>query len=192
MSDNREKILLCSGILMEKRGYCGTGLNEIIQNSGAPKGSLYYYFPDGKEQIASEVAIRAGEIIAQRIRDMSKIYSEPSEVIFEFLKQIAKKMEENDFHSGSTITMMAMESVTQSKRINQACQEAYLTIINALKELLMDGGVEAERAQGMAEIIISAIEGGIILSRTFQSPDYIRRVADRIKQMLNSTPNNQP
>ena len=65
MSTAREKILQTASELMEKQGYHGTGLNEIIQKSGAPKGSLYYYFPEGKEQIASEAVLRAGQIVSE-------------------------------------------------------------------------------------------------------------------------------
>ena len=69
MSTAREKILQTASELMEKQGYHGTGLNEIIQRSGAPKGSLYYYFPEGKEQLASETILRAGQIVSERFRD---------------------------------------------------------------------------------------------------------------------------
>ncbi|PKN91032.1 MAG: TetR/AcrR family transcriptional regulator [Chloroflexi bacterium HGW-Chloroflexi-6] len=186
MSDNREKFLLTASALMEKQGYCGTGLNEILEKSGAPKGSLYYYFPDGKEQIASEVALRAGKIISGRIQERTRDQPEAGKAIHEFLYTVALRMEETEFHTGSTITMVAMESVAQSQRINQACREAYGMIIDAFKGVLLNRGMEEAKAVGIAEMIVAAVEGGIMLSRTYQSADYLRRVADHIRQMLDS------
>ncbi len=187
MSDNREKFLLTASVLMEKQGYCGTGLNEILEKSGAPKGSLYYYFPDGKEQIASEVALRAGKIISGRIQERTRDQPEAGKAIHEFLYTVALRMEETQFHTGSTITMVAMESVTQSERINLACREAYGMIIGAFKDVLIQGGWEEAEAESIAEMIVAAVEGGIMLSRTYQSADYLRRVADHIQKMLAST-----
>ena len=57
MTIAREQILKTTCDLMEKQGYHGTGLNEIVKESGSPKGSLYHYFPDGKEQIVAEAVV---------------------------------------------------------------------------------------------------------------------------------------
>ena len=70
MSDTRARILLTMARLIEKQGYHATGLNEIIRESGAPKGSVYYYFPGGKEQIGAEAILEAGKIISARLRGL--------------------------------------------------------------------------------------------------------------------------
>jgi len=184
MSTAREKILQTASELMEKQGYHGTGLNEIIQKSGSPKGSLYYYFPEGKEQLASEAILRAGKIVSERFRDKTADEPNPAQAIHDFLYMIAKRMEETKFYTGSTITMIAMETVAESKRINKACQEGYAMLISAFKEKLLSGGMEESKANDMAEMIIAAVEGGIILSRTYQDANHLRRIADHIFQML--------
>ena len=61
MSSAREEILQATTALLEKQGSHATGLNEIIRESGAPKGSLYYYFPEGKDQLVSEAVLVAGQ-----------------------------------------------------------------------------------------------------------------------------------
>ena len=185
MSTAREKILQTASELMEKQGYHGTGLNEIIQKSGAPKGSLYYYFPEGKEQIASEAVLRAGQIVSERFRDKVADEPDPAQAIHDFLYMIAKRMEETKFYTGSTMTMIAMETVTESKRINKACQEGYAMLIGAFKEKLLEDGMDESKASDTAKMIIAAVEGGIILSRTYHDANHLRRLADHIFQMLN-------
>lgn len=184
MSSTREKILKTASELMEKQGYCGTGLNEIIQKSGAPKGSLYYYFPDGKEQLASEAILQAGKTVSDRFRERTSAESNAAQAIHDFLYMVAQRMEETNFYTGSTMTMIAMETVVKSKRINQACQQGYMMLIEAFRDKLLSGGMEATRAGDMAEMIIAAVEGGIILSRTYRDASHLRRIADHIFQML--------
>jgi TetR/AcrR family transcriptional regulator, lmrAB and yxaGH operons repressor len=184
MSTAREKILQTASELMEKQGYHGTGLNEIIQKSGAPKGSLYYYFPDGKEQLASEAILQAGKTVAERFRDRTTGEPNAAQAIRDFLYMIAQRMEETNFYTGSTMTMIAMETVVKSKRINQACQQGYTMLIEAFKDKMLSGGMEATRAGDMAEMIVAAVEGGIILSRTYQDANHLRRIADHIFGML--------
>lgn len=186
MSTAREKILKTASELMEKQGYHGTGLNEIIKKSGAPKGSLYYYFPDGKEQLASEAILEAGRIVSERFRERTAAEPNAAQAIRDFLYMVAQRMEETKFYTGSTMTMIAMETVAESKRINQACQQGYTMLIEAFRDKLLSGGMDAARAGEMAEMIVAAVEGGIILSRTYQDANHLRRVADHIFQMLKS------
>lgn len=52
--NTKDEIIRTTAKLIQEKGYVGTGLKEIIEQSGAPRGSIYYHFPDGKEQIALE------------------------------------------------------------------------------------------------------------------------------------------
>jgi len=189
MLTSREKFLETARTLMEKQGYHATGLNEILKKSGAPKGSLYYYFPEGKEQIASEVILQAGKIISDRIQEKMQAEPDAGKAIHDFLETVACRMEETKFQSGSPFTMLAMESATESKRINQACREAYSMLIGAFKDGLEKGGMEVARAESVAELIVSAVEGSIVLSRTYLSADHLRQIADHIEQMVRYTKN---
>ncbi len=85
MSNTREQILQTTCEFLEKQGYHSTGLNEIVKESGVPKGSLYYYFPEGKEQITAEAVLQSGQVVSQRIRtglagnnNAAKAISEPT------------------------------------------------------------------------------------------------------------------
>ena len=82
------------------------------------------------------------------------------------------------------MTMIAMETAAKSKKINVACREGYTLLIGAFKEKLLSGGMEESKAGDMAEMIIAAVEGGIILSRTYQDANHLRRIADHIFQMM--------
>jgi TetR/AcrR family transcriptional repressor of lmrAB and yxaGH operons len=183
-STAREQILLTTSILLEKQGFHGTGLNEIIKESGSPKGSLYYYFPDGKEQIAAEAILQSGRMTAARIRAGLSESRIPSKAIYDFVLKIAENIELSGFGAGGPLTAVAMETATQSERINAACREAYEMLESAFLEKLLEGGIPSHKANNLARFITAAIEGGIILSRTYHTGDPLRVVADQVKNLL--------
>ncbi len=64
----RDHIIDTTSQLLEQQGYFATGLNQIVQESGAPKGSLYYYFPEGKEELTAEAIERSAAKFSGIIR----------------------------------------------------------------------------------------------------------------------------
>ena len=186
MSNAREQILQTTCDLMEKQGYHGTGLNEIVKESGAPKGSLYHYFPEGKEQITSEAVLQSGRATAERIQNGLKGNSNAAKAIHDFILNIADHVESSGFAAGSPLTAVAMETATKSERINLACREAYALLETAFKEKLLESGFTKGKAEELGTFITAAIEGGIILSRTAHSADPLLLVAKQLRTVIAS------
>jgi TetR/AcrR family transcriptional repressor of lmrAB and yxaGH operons len=186
MSTAREDILQTTCILLEKQGFHGTGLNEIVKESGAPKGSLYHYFPEGKEQMVAEAVLQSGRITAERIRSGLAGSSTASKALYDFVLLIAENVERSSFGAGGPLTAVAIETATKSERINAACREAYGLIELAFREKLLEVGYTKTKVEELATFITSAIEGGIILSRTYHSGDPLRVVAKQLKVLLAS------
>jgi TetR/AcrR family transcriptional regulator, lmrAB and yxaGH operons repressor len=184
MSNVREHILQTTCNLMEQKGYHGTGLNEIVKESGAPKGSLYHYFPEGKEQITSEAVLQSGKATAGRIQNELSGNSNAAKAIHDFVLNIADHVESSGFAAGSPLTAVAMETATSSERINLACREAYSVLETAFKEKLLESGYSKLKADELGIFITAAIEGGIILSRTYHTGDPLRSVAKGLKVLL--------
>ncbi|MFN3266600.1 MAG: TetR/AcrR family transcriptional regulator [Deinococcales bacterium] len=184
MSNAREHILQTTRDLMEKQGYHGTGLNEIVKESGASKGSLYHYFPEGKEQITSEAVLQSGKATAERIQNGLIGNKNAAKAIHDFVFNIADHVESSGFAAGSPLTAVAMETATKSERINSACREAYILLETAFKEKLLESGFTKSKAEELGTFITAAVEGGIILSRTYHSGNPLRTVAKYLKVLL--------
>lgn len=184
MSTTREQILQTTSTLLEKQGFHGTGLNEIVKESGAPKGSLYYYFPAGKEQITAEAVLQSGQTTADRIRTGLHGSTSAAKAIHEFILLIAENVERSGFASGGALTAVAMETATQSDRINTACRDAYGMIESAFRDKLLENGFTKLKSEELATFITASIEGGIILSRTYHTADPLRLVAKQLKLLL--------
>jgi TetR/AcrR family transcriptional regulator, lmrAB and yxaGH operons repressor len=188
MSSTRDHILETTCALLEAQGYHATGLNQILAESGAPKGSLYYYFPKGKEELAAEAIARVGKIVAQRIRDGLAAVEDPGEAVGEFVRTIAYHVEASGFSAGGPLMTVALETVNSSEYLNRACREAYRLLQEAFQEKLVAGGYAQVQAAQLATFITAAIEGGIILSRTRHSGEPLRAVAEELERFLKVMP----
>ncbi len=169
MASTREQIIQTTCTLLETQGYYATGLNQIVEESGAPKGSLYYYFPDGKEGLTAEAIERTGRAVAGRIHASLAEIDAPGEAVAAFFRTIGGYVRASDFKAGGPITTVALETAGRSERLSQACAEAYRLWQGEFRAKLVAGGMDEARAARLASLIIAALEGAIVLSRTFHS-----------------------
>ncbi len=186
MSDARANILLTMARLIEKQGYHATGVNEIIRESGAPKGSVYYYFPEGKEQIGAEAILESGKVIAGRLRGLLDQFPSPAEAVQRFLIRMAENMESSGFGSGSPLTTASIETAMTSEPINQACRDAFELILSAFKDKFLAGGCTEIQATELALYVTTVVEGGILMSRTYHQAEPLRLAARHLQTYLES------
>ena len=192
MGNARQQILEAACSLMERQGYHGSGLNEIIKVSGAPRGSLYYYFPEGKEELVEQaIELRGGEV-AGRIRTNLAAFEDPAEAVRVFIHRIADSLEATQFSTGGPLTAVAMETASSSPRLNLACRAAFGEIQAAFAGKLFAAGLAERAAQDLALFIVAAIEGGVLLSRTGHSSAPLRLVADQLSAFLSARLSERP
>ena len=184
MSSKKELLVQTTGQLLEKQGYHATALSEILEESGTPKGSLYHYFPGGKEQIAAEAIEHTGKTLAEHIRSELSRHTNPAIAVRELLLAIAERVESSDYCSGGPLTAVAIETVNASEPLNRACREAYQQMQESFSSRFVQAGIEPAKASRMAEFTLAAIEGASILSRTQKSGDPLRRVSDELYRYL--------
>ncbi|MDI9639492.1 TetR/AcrR family transcriptional regulator [Geitlerinema splendidum] len=180
----RDQIIETTCALMELQGYHATGLNEIIQRSGSPKGSLYYYFPGGKEALTAEALEHVGRIVLERIRTHLAHDPDPAVTIPAFIRQVARAVEATAYRTGGPITTVALETAATSERLRAVCDQIYTGWQEAVAEALRAGGFDAPRAHRLSVAVIAALEGGIILARTQHSPEPLNLIADEIGRLI--------
>ena len=187
----RDRIVNAATILFQTKGYHATGLNEILRKSNAPKGSLYYYFPNGKEQLALETINQTKIFIEKTIRERLDIIQDPSESIKNSIEEMADNLnvdedEKLSFRSTKkvSINLIAMETVTSSESLRIACESAFKTWQNVYCQKLIVGGFERKRAEELSLVIQTMIEGAIIMSLTMKSDKPLIAVANQIPHIV--------
>ncbi|HLV34804.1 MAG TPA: TetR/AcrR family transcriptional regulator [Spirillospora sp.] len=184
MNTPRDRIIQATGRLLELQGYHATGLNQIIEESGSPKGSLYHYFPGGKEELAAESVRRVGRAVLERIKENLAAIDDPAESVEAFINAIAFDMEQSGFRAGGPITTVALETASSSERLRRECHNIYARWQLAFADKLVSGGVEEKRARRLAQVIVASIEGGIILCRTERSRTPLETVAGAMAELI--------
>lgn len=184
MSNKRNQIIDTTCQLMEKQGYHATGLNQIVAESGAPKGSLYYYFPEGKEGMAVEAVTHTSSVILSRIETSLAAHEDAAAALRQFILTVAYHVEQSGFEAGGPITTIALESASTNERLTAVCNQAYQSWQKAIENKLRASDFAVDRAQRLAALLIAAIEGGIILSRTEKSQRPLQAIAEEINLLL--------
>lgn len=187
MASSREAFLETMARLLETQGYYATGLNQIVSESGAPKGSLYYYFPDGKQGLTIEVIERTSHVITERIRTHLAAKTNAAEAVRAFLSALARAIEATDCRGGGPIATVALETANSSEPLRAACNSAYRAWQAVFAEKLVTSGYDVLRAQRLATLMIAAIEGAVILCRTEHSAVPMEQVAEELSLLLETS-----
>lgn len=182
MNTKRDEIIATTCQLLELQGYHATGLNEIIRASGAPKGSLYHYFPNGKEELAAEAIGRSAAGITANIERELAAHDEPAAAVAGFIRRLATHVAASGFRQGGPITAVALEAASTNERLRLACRDAYRDWQRPFAAKLRPR--YGDRAPRLAAVIVAAIEGGIILARSEWSERPLLDVADEMETLL--------
>ncbi|RIK29802.1 MAG: TetR/AcrR family transcriptional regulator [Chloroflexi bacterium] len=184
MTSTRQQIIEKTSQLLERQGYHATGLNQIVAESETPRGSLYYYFPQGKEELAAEAVEFKARQMSEYMRRLLATHADPVEAIYWALLNFADHMDRGGCRGGAPIASVALETAGSSERLRESCHLAYGFLVAPVQEKLVAAGYPMERAEALALTISAALEGGMILSRTEQSSRPLRIIAEEIRTML--------
>ncbi|MBB6670479.1 TetR/AcrR family transcriptional regulator [Cohnella nanjingensis] len=180
----RERLIQATSHLLDIQGYHATGLNQIIKEGGAPKGSLYYYFPEGKEELVAEAIGKHGDAITEQIRGMLAESGDPAEAIYAILMFIANKFIDTDCIKAGSIASVALETAHVSERLRDVCRRIYDAWQAAYAGILMESGFPAARASQIATLVTASIEGAVVMCRAHRGPEPMIAVARELKLLI--------
>ena len=181
---HRGAIVRAAATLFRRNGFAATGINEIAELSGAPKGSLYHYFPDGKDQIA-EAAVRfAGAGMVATLEKLEEEHASAASLIRAYCRLVAGWMAKSGFRDGCPITTTLLESAPQSADIAAAGREAFGGWCTVIARALLRDGFGKTEARRLSMFSLASIEGALILARVERSAAPIDDVAKSLAEAL--------
>ncbi|WP_455402919.1 TetR/AcrR family transcriptional regulator [Streptomyces bambusae] len=166
--------------LIEAGGYLGAGLNQVIAASGAPRGSLYFHFPGGKDQLVGESVRRAGRAIGSDLEGLADSSTSVAEFVEAVLRHLGRRLEGSGWHKGCPVATVALETASINTSLQEACSEVYASWEEALRARLA-GHPDAD---DLAVTILALVEGALLLARTHRSLEPLDRVARRIGALV--------
>lgn len=177
---HRSAIIVAAATLFRRQGYAATGINDIVAQSGAPKGSLYHYFPQGKQQIAEEAVRHAGAHAAETLRRLASEHNTAASLLRAYGAMLAGWMVKSDFREGCPITTVLLETASDSESLARAGREAFRSWREVFEHALLRDGMEPRRTARLAALAIVALEGAMVQSRVERSADPITEAADEL------------
>ncbi|GMU54750.1 MAG: TetR family transcriptional regulator [Candidatus Xenobia bacterium] len=177
--DSRARLVETTAQLLRVQGYHATGLNQIVEESEAPKGSLYHYFPQGKEELAAEALGLASQATLARLRDLFSNHR-LKDALALLVEQAIADLEASDYQHGCPIATVALETVS-CDCLQTQCANFFRQAISLLEEAMKREGVPPDKVPGLAQMSFAAYEGAVLLSRVLKSPAPLRQVAAQIK-----------
>lgn len=180
----REKILNAAIFLFQRQGYHATGLNEIIKKSGAPKGSLYYYFPIGKEELAAEAIKLIGKDSQRHIEATLAKYDDPVQAAQMHIRDVADFVFDKERENRFTVGLLALETSSMSELLRKANIQVFDLYADTLYRSLIRCGLKEKKARECSLIIQVMIEGAIILSLTRNDNSRLLMIAEQIPLLL--------
>lgn len=181
MTNTRTRILDASTELFRRQGMSGTGLKQIAEVAKAPFGSIYHFFPGGKDDLAGETIRRAGG----EYRDLVlAFFAGPDDLLTNVetaFAAAATVLVETDYADACPIATVALEVASTNETLRQATAEVFTDWIEVGGRHLEQRGVPPETARGLIIGLITSLEGAFVLARSLRSTEPLE-VAGRTVQ----------
>jgi TetR/AcrR family transcriptional repressor of lmrAB and yxaGH operons len=161
----KQRMIERTAILLAKKGLQGTSFSEVLEASGAPRGSLYHHFPGGKEELVLAALCAASDRAMDVLNRLEgKPATDIAQAFFELWRTVLSK---SNFEAGCSV--VAVTVAADAPALLERSADIFRTWRTRLGELLVEGGIPAERAFALSATLIAAAEGAVILSRAERS-----------------------
>jgi TetR/AcrR family transcriptional repressor of lmrAB and yxaGH operons len=180
----RTNMLVSAAELLRERGAAGVTIDAVLARSGAPRGSVYHHFPEGRNQILSEALQYAGEEITGVIDAAAAkggMY-----LVRQFVEFWEQLLAESDFTAGCPVVAAAIGSADDEPQLTTVAGGIFRHWRDALTRAFVADGFEESDAASLAITCIASMEGAVVLCRSTRSVDPLRDVAQQVEFLIKS------
>jgi TetR/AcrR family transcriptional regulator, lmrAB and yxaGH operons repressor len=175
-ADARERMLEAAILLMRQSGLTGAGINQVLARSDAPKGSIYYYFPQGKQQVAAEALTLYASRVAAAFERVLASKRKPADKIRALFRFVADRLEEGAFEqscAAGAVTLDLDADVAALQPVVAATFASWRAVVASHLPIK-----SRARRESIAGLVISTIEGAYIRGRAERSKSAFLEAAE--------------
>ncbi len=182
--NKRELILTEAFKLFFEKGYYGLGLQELLKRCDIPKGSFYYYFPDGKNQLLCEVVERSYQYMEDYILTKLFICDNAEDSFVNMIDHHIATIVGKKYTASLMMTMVSIESLHLNKEAHEICCKVYERWQNLYFTKLVEYGYPEKIARSKAQALFAIIHGSVISSFIKQSNEDLLLIREEVKNIL--------
>jgi AcrR family transcriptional regulator len=163
----RERIVRSAAELIRRKGVSGSGMREIVSSAGAPRGSLQHYFPSGKDELVGEALMWMSGVACRRVvraLQRSAEVGRPSALLDALLNDWRRDLSRENYEAGCPFVATAADAGVTSDEVRHVVRGAFEAWDGQLQAALVELGVPRSRTPALAAVLISALEGAIVLA----------------------------
>jgi AcrR family transcriptional regulator len=183
-AETKDRIVGAGAELFRRQGYTGTGVKQIVAEANAPFGSLYHFFPGGKEQLAAEVIRFSGGMYAQVVVEAIGPAKDPLHLVELFFGGAAQHLRETDYEDACPIATVALEVASTSEPLRQATAEVFEGWIEGLAASLRSVGVPEASSRELSVAMLLSLEGAFVLSRAGRTTEPLEVAGRAMAQVV--------
>jgi len=172
----RERMVASAVDLLARRGLQATSFSEVLEDSGAPRGSVYHHFPGGKDQMIDSALDAAGSRAIELIE--RKAGAPAVDVAAWFLHIWREVLIRGKFEAGCAVLAVAVAA--DSPELLEHTARVFRTWRKRLAELLEQGGLSSVDASRFAAVLVASSEGAVVMARAEQSLEPFDLVAEQL------------
>jgi AcrR family transcriptional regulator len=185
MPSPRERMVISAALLIRERGAQPTAIADVLEHSGAPRGSAYHYFPGGRTQLLCEAIDYAGEYIAARIADAKSGLDVLDDLIAHYRRQLVR----SEYRAGCPVVAVAVEAGDPDKQdqatpVIDRAAAVFARWTDLIAARLVADGVSAARAEELAMLSTTSIEGAIVVARASRDLKPLDLVHGQLRDLL--------
>lgn len=183
-SDTRDRLIRTTARLLRTQGYGATGLNQIMAEADAPKGSMYFHFPGGKEQLAAAAldrfAERVGAGIARGVAGADTVAA----AVGEFFDAEIARLERSGFVDGCPVATVALDASAAHDALAASTGAAFRDWTALLAEALEAEGRTPAAAHAASTLFFATFEGALVMAKAQRSIEPMTTVRDALLAVL--------
>ncbi|HKV17454.1 MAG TPA: TetR/AcrR family transcriptional regulator [Mycobacterium sp.] len=177
-------MLVAAAEVMRERGAAGVTIDEVLTRSGAPRGSVYYHFPEGRNQILAEALVWAGDAIADSIDAAAEKGALP--LVQGFSAFWERTLQDSDFGAGCPVVAAAIGCASDEAGLAAIASTIFGRWRDALTRAFVADGFDAAEAESLAVTCIASLEGAVVLCRSIRNAEPLRQVATQMEFLIKS------
>lgn len=181
-SDSRAKMVRSAALLIASRGVNATSFSDVLADSGAPRGSIYHHFPEGKHQLAQDAVRLTGEWVLARQR--AGAGATAADVLSCFIDLWRQVVLASAGASGCAVAGVAIDSGPGEGGLIEVVRSTFRSWVDLIREQLEAAGVPSARAASIAVATVAGMEGALILCRAEGSSAPLDTVAEELMRLL--------
>ncbi|MFF4773669.1 TetR/AcrR family transcriptional regulator [Microtetraspora fusca] len=185
----RERMVFSAAQLIRRGGVAAAGMRDVAAHASAPRGSLQHYFPGGKEQLVNEAVDWAGRYAGDRVGRFLAAMPEPSPsgLFAAMAQQWIDEYETAGFSGGCPVAAAMVDCAESAESTRSAAAAAFDRWVGSVAEALRGMGVPPERAASLATLMISALEGAILIARSERDVRALTTVVRELAPILDGS-----